>query len=166
MSAEVGVGLAVTVKLASQPSVILEPAEMLMVGVTGGGSSSSETATVAALFVPETVYPVPVDNVAVTEPSGSSVLSSVVITMNVALPDAGIVTVSAPVVTPKLPFSETVRLTVNAEVGFGVAVTVNVASLPSVTADPAAIVITGVTTGGSSLSDTATVAALADEDTV
>ena len=45
-------GLAVTVKLALAPSVILEPVAMLMVGVTAGGSSSSDTATVAALLVP------------------------------------------------------------------------------------------------------------------
>ena len=68
------------------------------------------------------------------EPSGSSVLSLVVLTVNVAgCLWLGCVTVSdEPVVAPKLPLWETVRLTVSDVVGAGVAVTVKLASAPSV----------------------------------
>ena len=78
-------------------------------------------------------------------------------TVNVADPVGGTVTVfgpRSPGVT-KLPVSDTVRLTVRAACGAGDAVTVNVASPPSVTASPAAML-----TSGSSSSFTVT---LADE---
>ena len=53
-----------------------------------------------------------------------------------------------------------------ADAGVGLAVMVNVASLPSVTPLPAAMLISGVAAGGSSSSDTVTVAAPLDVDTV
>ena len=58
----------------------------------------------------------------------------------------------------KLPVSDTVRLTVRSDPGAGDAVTVNVASPPSVTASPAVIFTTGVAGGGASLSFTVTLA--------
>ena len=84
--------------------------------------------------------------------------SSVVLIVTVALPLVGMLTVWAPVVAPKSPSWVTVTLTDSASLGAGVAVTVNVASPPSVTPLPAVTLISGVAGGGSSLSATLTVA--------
>ena len=128
-------------------------------GPFAGAGSLSATATVAALV--DTVYPCPALSVAVTEPFGSSVESSVVATVNVALPVVGMVTVRAPGVTPKLPLCDTATVTVNGSCGVGLALIVKVASPPSVTPAPAVILISGT-----SLSVTATVAEAAVGDTV
>ena len=57
-------------------------------------------------------------------------------------------TVCAPVVAAKSPDCDTVTLTDRAALGAGLAVRVKVASLPSVTPLPAAMLISGVDDGG------------------
>ena len=91
-------------------------------------------------------------------------LSSVVPTVTVALPDVGMLTVREPVLAPKSPTWPTVTLTVSSALGAGLAVTVNWASPPSVTSLPAMTLISGCVGGGSSSSDTATVATPASHD--
>ncbi len=102
--------------------------------------------------------------VAVTEPSVSSVESSLVEIVNVTLPLVGIVTVREPVLAPKSPLWLTVTLTGRSADGDGLAVTVNSTLPPSVTLAPALMLTTGV--GGTSLSDTATVPADCEFETV
>jgi len=138
---------------------------MLTTGVEGGGGggglSSSEIATVAVAAVELTSYKTPSVTVTVTEPSTSSVLSPVVEIVSVAEPVVGIVTVREPVVTPKLPEAVTFTVTVAAADGAGEADNVNDAELPSVTAEPATMLTTGVEGGGGgglSSSEIATVA--------
>ena len=105
-----------------------------------------------------TSYAAPSRTVALTNPSGSSVESSVEVIVNVKLPDAGIVTVRKPLATPKSPLFPMINDTLRLAAGAGLAVNVNVAPAPSVTLPPAAMLTTGV--GGSSSSDTVTVADL------
>ncbi len=60
------------------------------------------------------------------------------------LPVVGTLTVRSPAATPKSPSTATVTVTVRGDAGAGLAVTVKVASPPSVTGDaPAAIDTTG-----------------------
>ena len=92
-----------------------------------------------------------------TEPSGSSVASSVVASVSVALPVVGTVTVRVPAEMPQAPSVVTATVTGRSADGAGVAVTVKVASPPSVTAAPAETVTAGVSGGGSSSSCTETV---------
>ena len=103
----------------------------------------------------------PVFTVAVTDPSASSALSSLVEMVSVALPVVGMLTVCEPVVTPKSPLWATLTLTNRADAGTGLAVTVKVALPPSVMSFPAAMLISGA----SSFS-TPTVAADAFSSTV
>ena len=88
-------------------------------------------------------------------PSGSWTPSSSVSTVSVAVPEVPIDTVRAPSSpsSAKSPLSTTVKFTVIADLGAGDAVSVKVASSPSVMSGPAAM----LTTGGSS-SSTATLA--------
>ena len=103
----------------------------------------------------------------VTEPSGSATSSSTVAKLWVTLPLAGIVTVRAPVDTPKSPVCATASDTVSGADGAGSAVNVKTAPSPSVTPGPAATPTTGASSGGgSSSSDTATDAARIFEDTM
>ena len=92
--------MAVRVKTALPPSVTPLPALMLISGVLGGGSSSSDTVTVAEPLLPDTVYPLPEARAAVTDPSASSVLSPAVATVKVAVPEVPTVTDFVPVATP------------------------------------------------------------------
>ena len=65
-----------------------------------------------------------------------------------ALPVVGMATVREPGVTPKSPVCVTLRFTVMVALGAGLAVTVNVALLPSVTAPASAVMETvGVAAG-------------------
>ena len=115
--------------------------------------SLSFTDTDADPFVLWAEYPVPDPTVAVMRPFGSSVSSSSVATVKVAVPDVPTVTVCAPVPpVAKLPLSVTVTATEMFPVGAGLAVRVNSASCPSVISAPAEIETTGVSGGGSSLS--------------
>ena len=81
--------------------------------------------------------------VVVTEPLGSSVVSLVVGIVSVVVPVVGIVTVRVPVVTPKSPLWVTATLTDRSFPGAGLALTVKVASVPSVTVLPAVMLISG-----------------------
>jgi len=82
--------------------------------------------------------------------------------VSVAVPEVPIVTVREPVVTPKLPDAVTFTVTVSTVDGAGEADSVNDAELPSVTAEPATTLTTGVEGGGGggglSSSEIATVA--------
>jgi len=122
-------------------------------GVCAGGSSS-ETATVAAGLLCDTVQPAPGSAVRVSDPSGSSAASPTVATVWAAVPVVGTVTVCVPAcpAAAKPPLSITVTLTVSGVLGAGVAVTVNDAAAPSVTAGPAAMLISGTAVGGGSSS--------------
>ena len=91
-----------------------------------------------------------------TEPSGSSALSSAVASVSVALPVVGMETVRFPVVTPYSPAAAIVTLTASGEAGAGLAVSVKTALPPSVTALPAETVTSG--SGAPSSSRTVTVA--------
>ena len=82
-----------------------------------------------------------------TEPSASSTLSLVVGTARVALPEVEMLTVCEPV-EAKSPLCETVTLTVRSAAGAGVAVTVKLASVPSLTSPSEATLISGVVGGG------------------
>ena len=82
-----------------------------------------------------------------TEPSASSTLSSVVGTARVALPEVEMLTVCEPV-EAKSPLCETVTLTLRSAAGAGVAVTVKLASVPSLTSPSEATLISGVVGGG------------------
>ena len=84
--------------------------------------------------------------VAVTEPSASSTESSAVLSVNVALPVVGIVTVCDCAETPKSPTVVTAIVTSRLVEGAGSAVTVNVASPPSVMVAPAVILISSSAT--------------------
>ena len=64
------------------------------------GTSLSSTATVVEPAVLDTVYPVPLLTVAITDPSASSTASFVVATVRVALPLVGILTICDPGLTP------------------------------------------------------------------
>ena len=96
-----------------------------------------------------------------TEPSASSTLSLVVLIVKDLEPVVGMVTLCEPVATPKAPVAETVTLTSIAACGVGLAVTVKLASLPSATLPPEAML-----SSGTSLSETAAVAAPALDETV
>ena len=91
-----------------------------------------------------------------TEPSGSSVVSSVVASVSVAMPVVGMVTVCGPAAMPYAPVAATVTLTARSAAGAGLAVSVKVALPPSVTAFPADSVTAGVSGGGASSSRTVT----------
>ena len=78
----------------------------------------------------------------------------------------GTVTVLVPVDTPKSPVWVTVSDTDSGDAGAGLAVTVNDALVPSVTPGPAVTLTSGVADGGSSSSETATVAEPCDDDTL
>ena len=103
----------------------------------------------------------PPESVAVTEPSGSSVSSPVVLIVKDLEPLVGTVTLWVPALTPKAPVADTATLTLNAECGVGLAVTVKPASAPSVTSPSETML-----NSGTSSSDTATVAEPALDDTV
>ena len=78
--------------------------------------------------------------------------------VSVAVPLVGTVTVREPVDAPNSPFWLTDTLTDSGELGAGLAVTVNVASPPSVIALPAVMLTAGVmTSGAASLSSMSTV---------
>ena len=83
--------------------------------------------------------------VTVTDPSASPVLSRVVATVWVTDPPTGTVTDCCPKspAPTKAPVSATVNDTVNAADGAGEAVTVKVAGVPSVTAEPALTLTNG-----------------------
>ena len=104
--------------------------------------------------------------VTLTEPSGSSASSSLVDTVTVAVPLVGTATVREPVEAPKSPSWATVTLTWSGAAGAGSAVIVKLAAAPSVIPEPAVTLISGVAGGGSSSSDTATLAEPWAVDTV
>ena len=107
----------------------------------------------------------PSTKVAVTEPSASATLSSVVASVNFLLvvPDA-IVTVRVLAVTPKSPAAVIITLTSRLAAGAQFADTVNSASEPSVTPPPPEIETTG--TGSSFSMSTLTEPPLVARDTV
>ena len=105
------------------------------------------------------------------EPSGSSVLSSVVAMVWLTLPLVRIVIVLVPLAAPKSPLCITVTLTASGAVGAGSAVTVNIAVPPSVIPEPAVTLIVGSAGASSSVtgpssSCTATLAERWVEETV
>jgi len=113
-----------------------------------GGSSSSWTATEAVALVAETVQPLPALSVTVTVPWGSSAWSPAVAAVTPTVPAVGTVRVRAPTAVPWSPVAVTVATTVSGAVGGGVAVIVNAAAWPSVTAGPAVTATCGTAAGG------------------